>query len=518
MDTFIPLSYKPGLYRNGTRYQAKGRWYDANGVRFFQDTIQPIGGWAELVDSTGASFTALDGQARSTLTWEKDNGKYVIAIATTAKLYVIDEAVLYDITPSGFAGLATDSAQTDTSVSLYGDGLYGEARYGGTGSGTAQILRAGVWQIDNFGDFLLAVASDDASLYLWDADTSTDATVISEAPACTAVVVTPERFIFALGADNNVRKVAWASQEGYTDWVPTDDNSAGDFELSTQGRLVCGRRSRSQTLLWTNVDFWVASYIGEPFIYRFDLAGSNCGIVSPNACLVIDTMAVWMGQNNFFIFDGFTKPLPCDVHDYVFSDINRIQANKIWAMTISAFGEAWWFYCSGNSTEIDRYVVWNYREGHWSFGELARTAGIDAGATQYPLMIGTDGTMYQHEFAETRTGMTPYLESGPLELFSGPRGPVVNSQTGQGVGDQTMLIQRLIPDERNLGEVRAKLYTALFPTDTETEHGPFSTTQPTFMRARGREVRVRLEEAAGGAGDSWRIGTFRLGVVPSSRR
>lgn len=507
MDTYLALDLPAGLYKNGTRYQAQGRWYDGSGYRFFSGTIQPIGGWAPLLSSNGAQFSSLEGEPRGVLTWEKDDGKFSIALATTEKLYVIDEGTRYDITPVGFVGMATDATQTDTSVSLYGDGLYGEGRYGGAGSGTAQILRAGVWQIDNFGDFLLGVATDEETLYVWAADPNTVADVAAGAPSCTGVVVTPERFVFALGADGNVRNVAWASQETFTDWSPLDTNSAGAFELPTNGRLVCGLRSRAQTLLWTNVDAWTATYIGDPFIYRFDLIGSNCGIISPRGALVIDTMAVWMGQNNFFLYDGFTKPLPCEVHDAVFSDFNTVQASKVWAMTISAFGEAWWFYPSKLSTEIDRAVVWNYRENHWTLHRLARAAGVDAGATPYPLMLGVGGEMWQHEFGQSRPGFTPFLESGPVELSGTP-----------GQGDRIMDIQRVVPDEANAGEASVTLKTALFPTDAERTHGPYPTSQPTWTRAKGRTVRLVLTETAAGAGRSSRIGTFRLGIVPSSRR
>ncbi|MDA1189406.1 MAG: hypothetical protein O2854_07000, partial [Chloroflexi bacterium] len=79
------------------------------------------------------------------------------------------------------------------------------------------------------------------------------------------------------------RLVAWCSQEGAVDdadWVPTVTNTAGSYVLPTTGSIVCGRRSRGVTLIWTNVDLWAMTYIGGEFVFRFDQVGNNCGIIS----------------------------------------------------------------------------------------------------------------------------------------------------------------------------------------------------------------------------------------------
>lgn len=501
MDKLLPLDLPPGLYRQGTKYQARNRWHIGNLIRFVGRTVRPVGGWKPLLGSDGQELEALEGIPRGVISWQRAGGEYLIGIGTTSTLNLIESGELFDITPENFDVGGEDATSSGAGTGPYGAGLYGGGPYA-SGSGTSQITAPGVWQLDTFGDFLVAIASQDEKLYVWEGDSAEVAIPAPGAPTGKAVVTTPERFIFVLGADGDVRKVQWADQESYQDWVASDDNAAGDQILATHGELMCGRRARAQTLLWTNIDMWVASYIGQPFIYRFDLAGMNCGTVSPMAPVVVDTVAFWMGHENFFQYDGFVKPLNCEVHDYVFGDFNRTQKGKVWGMSISQFGEVWWFYPSAASTEIDRYVVYSYRENHWSAGELNRTAGADAGATAQPIMADENGVLYQHEFLEDRDGHVPFLESGPIEL---------------GDGDQTMDIQRIVPDERNLGEVEAKLFTALFPTDTEREFGPFSTTQPTFTRAKARQVRLRLQEKDG-AGNTWRIGTFRLGVVPSSRR
>lgn len=48
----IVLQVPPGLYANGTVYQARGRWHDATLVRWWQGTMRPVGGWSALQLST----------------------------------------------------------------------------------------------------------------------------------------------------------------------------------------------------------------------------------------------------------------------------------------------------------------------------------------------------------------------------------------------------------------------------------------------------------------------------------
>lgn len=531
-DTLFPLEVPSGLYRNGTEYQTRGRWSDAHLVRFYSGTVQPIGGWRAAQSDLGADFPALDGIPRGTLTWRSSAGNVNVAIGTTEKLYLISAGSLYDITPVGFVAGQED---TTSAIGAYGAGAYGVGAYG-TGAATTALVEADTWQLDSFGDYLVASCTSDGKVYVWEGNTGTPAVAVDISAATGApttargVVVTPERFVMALGTSNQ-RRVTWADQAGYSVWGPLVTNAAGSWDLQTNGKIMAGQRTKNETLIWTDVDIHAARYVGGTGIYRFDQVGDRCGLISKRAKVVVDTVAFWMGKTNFFAYDGYTKTLPSEVRDYVFSDFNHTQAAKVWAMSVSRFGEVWWFYPSARSTECDRYVVFNYQENHWTTGQLGqRTTGVDSGPTQYPLMCDVSGRLYEHEIGQSRVAVAfgqpgivlldesgnplltetgeeivtehtaPYLESGPIEL---------------GNGDRLMSLQRLVPDEKTLGDARAYIYSAMYPTEDETEHGPFTLANPTPVRINARQVRLRLEEVR--AAD-WRIGVLRLGVRESSRR
>jgi hypothetical protein len=307
----------------------------------------------------------------------------------------------------------------------------------------------------------------------------------------------------ALGA-GDVRTVRWASQATYQVWAPLVQTSAGDFPLTTTGRIMSGHATKLETLIWTDADMWRMYYIGGPLVYGFAKGGDQCGIIAPNAYAVVDYGAYWMGRNGFYFYNGYTTPLDCEVADAVFGNINDAQRAKIWAMVQPQYHEVWWFYPSMASTEIDSYVVYNFQEGHWSTGKLIRTAGVANGTIAYPVMVDAAGAIWQHDVPGTlHSGAAlPSLTSGPVEI---------------GNGDQVMKINRLIPDEKTSGSLSLSIITKLMPEDPNPVTTTYAALQPLMdIRVSGRQAQLTFTQVTDGS--DWRLGTMRLAGQLGERR
>ena len=489
----IPLNIPKGAYRNGTEYMSQGRWRDVNLVRWHEDALRPVGGWRQR------QSVNLNGTARSMMAWEDNLGNRYLSAGTHNKLYVVNASgTTTDITPAGLtAGRVDAGVNTGFGGAFYGREEYGEPRQDGE-----TLLPATTWSLDNWGEYLLAMSPADGKLYEWQLNASNNAAQVSNSPTgCSGFMVTEERFVVCFGGGGDPRKIQWSDFENNTVWTAAATNQAGDLRVQTNGIILAGLRTRGQSVILTSEDCHTLTYAGPPFVYNLERVGTSCGLISAKAASSVDAGVFWMGKRSFFVYSGGrVQDVPCEVGDYVFSDINTDQKSKISAVSNSAWNEIWWFYPSKGSTECDRYVAYDYSENIWITGNMARTAGVDRGVFRQPLYIASNGVLYEHEVGYNYDNDTPFAETGPIAI---------------GNGDNLMNVVELIPDELNQGDVTAKFKTRFYPNSAETTYGPFTMTNPTSVRFQGRQVRMRVE---GNAAADWRVGIMRMDARQGGRR
>lgn len=495
--TLIPLDIPAGFYRNGTDLEQAGRWRDGSLVRWRDNSLRPIGGWTDRKTSFCTN------PIRGMHTWQSLNNTAYLAGGSHDQLVVMTGGgTLYDITPTDLAA-GREDADVNTG---YGGLFYGYGRYGQPRQETQASIpqNATTWSLDNWGEYLVACHYDDGRLLEWQLGSSADAAPLANAPTNNlGLVVTEERFIFALGAGGNSRKVQWCDFEDNTLWAAATTNQAGSQELQTSGQIMQGIRTRGQTLIITDTDAHAARYSGPPYIYSFSRVGTSCGAISRKAASDVDAGVFWMGQRGFFRFDGNSvSEVLCDVHDYVFNDFNAAQQSKVWSVANGQFGEIWWFYCSSTSNEVDRYVAYDYKENHWLIGNLSRTSGVERGVFRYPLFAGhdTDSDIYDHEVGYNFDSETTFAETGPITI---------------GSGDRIAKVTNLITDENSQGDVNVTFKTRLYPNGTESTHGPFTPSNPTSVRFSGRQLRMRVE---GQEPTQWKVGTMRIDATAGGNR
>ena len=529
---YVPLQFKPGVWKNGTLYQAQGRWYDADLMRWSVGALGPVGGWRPWGEATyparadvGAAGDT--GPPRTALSWMDNSNNRWLAAGSASKLYVYNSgATRYDITPSGFTA-GTIDADPNTG---YGDWLYGKSLYGTVRPDLGIPAPATTWSLDMWGEDLVGCTPADGRVWIWNTSggTGSAATQVSGSPIyVTSTLVTEERIqmvfggVVAGGSEANAdrRKIFWSDSEDNTDWTASATNQAGDHTVNSRGDLLGAVRVRGKVLVFTTDDAHTATYIGLPYVYQFDRVGDNCGPVSINSVIVAGNIAYWMGRsaNGFFMYDGYVRSIPCDVEDFIVTQMNEAQSSKVVAWHDSLFSEVVWFY-PGSGTENDAYITYNYDEKHWSVGTLARTAVVSRGIFAQPILFDPVGNPYEHEVGGTYADINTIDRSGsaPVTTYKTPLVPIVESGPIQlGSGDRLLSATHLIPDVSALGDITTTFYTRLYPTDSDTTHGPYTMAAPTSVRFTGRTVRMKCTSNSANA---WRVGIPRLEMRPGGRR
>ena len=335
----------------------------------------------------------------------------------------------------------------------WGAGTWGRFTWGsGAGSLAGQNLR--LWFGDSWGEDLIANLAD-GKIYYWDATSGLTSRMVeltsvagaSDVPikARKVLVSDVDRHVLCFGSNPvgsstfDPLLIRWSSQESVTDWTPTSLNTAGDIRLSQGSEIITAVRTSRQTLVFTDTTLHSVQYIGPPYTFGTALIGTNVRIAGPNTALAVNDVVYWMGQENFYVYDGRIQPLPCSVRQYVFTDMNRNQSFKFHSGSLTSNSEIWWFYCSANSDEIDRYVVFNYLEQVWYYGTLSRTAWADSGAGYrfYPQAPTIDGILYNHEYG---------LDDGTTNPPSAINAYIQSADFDIGDGQQFMLVNRVLPD------------------------------------------------------------------------
>jgi len=402
----------------------------------------------------------------------------------------------------------------------WGAGTYGR---GGYGSSVQTAVNLTTWAMSVWGEDLV-VNGVGGPIYYWDATTGAGvrSAVLSNAPATSRFIKadSDNRHLLVYGAHDGAvddpMLVAWCDQNVITTWAPTIINSAGDYRLTMGGKIITAISSRSATLIFTDTSLYNQAYTGPPFTFRFNMLADNISIIGPNALTERDEIIYWMGNNQFYAYDGRVNVLPSSVRRYVFDNINRDAQEKCFLGVNRKYEEIWFFYPRGAATEPSDYVIYNYSDPQqqvWSIGTLERTVWHDSSLfVSTPIAIASDGTFYNHESGQDNdtTALTSYVESGAIEIS--------NPETGK--GGSLMLVDRLIPDATVTGNMKVTIYTKKYPQSAEeVVKGPYTiepTTEKVSFRAKGRQTRIRLE--SDDLGVDWTMGLPRLRVKPSGKR
>ncbi len=503
MDDLIPVKLPPGFFRNGTEYEAAGRWYDGSLVRWENGRIKPIGGWRRVL----ADDATLTGRAREIIGWRGNTGFRYAAIGTNEKLYISTGGDYSDLTPTGLIPGRADGIEGPG----YGVGGYGEDHYG-TVRSSGLALDAASWSMDTWGENWVGVLSSDGRIFQWEPEGGVDPAPIAGAPVdCVGVLVTDEEYMMALGAGGNRRRVRWCDQEDNTVWTVSDLNTAGSRLLTTTGNIVTGRRVGSLVVVFTTTDIHAMDYLGPPLVYSSRRLAENCGIIGPKAVMVANDRAYWMGLGGFYQLDGVVSPLDCDVQDYVFGSLNPLQRSKIYAAHNSRYGEITWYYASANSIENDRYVTLNYKNKGgfiWYFGELARTCWLDRGVFVLPIAVDAEGVIWEHETGFLNDGLSRNADvfalSGPAEIGSGAK--VIYSNL-------------MLPDVENGAAIQIHMKTRTAPMGPQSTVGPYAMLPNaegyTPCRVAGRQVSQRVEQLLDA---DWSLGNTRFKLTTGGKR
>ena len=476
-------------------------------------------------------------------------GEFQITKDTSANTYTITFTSAASSSATG-GGSVTAKYQINVGPETWaplvgwGAGTWGIGTWGVGGTSTDSFRH---YSQGNFGEDLIFGPRGGAPYY-WDISTKTlgtDRAVAlsaisgaSNAPTIQNFISISDinRFVFCMGVNAlgsstlDPMLVRWSDQEDAGNWTPSATNQAGSLRLSQGAEVITAVQGRQEVLIWTDIALYSLQYIGAPIVWGAQLLGDNVSIASPNAATYVNSVAFWMGIGGFYKYDGRVQPLRCDVKKYIFNDFNEEQYTQVFSGTNEGYGEVWWFYCSSDSTTIDRYVIYNYEQDIWYYGTMARSAWLDSGLRDYPVAATYTKNLVDHERG---------LDNKETSTLSAISAHIQSAQFDLEDGHQFAFIHRILPDVTFDGSTSDSpvIDMTLYPlqnsgsgytspaseggsssgTVTRTATSPIEAfTSQLDVRVRGRQMAVKIESSAEGV--AWQWGAPRLDMRPDGRR
>jgi hypothetical protein len=431
---------------------------------------------------------------------------------------------------------------------------YGSRPWGSAADvGIAQQLR--IWSNDNFGQDLI-IAPRGGGIYYWSATSGVSARALllntlsttqgfsgQFVPNTTNQIIGSaiQRFVIAFGANPydpananttfDPLLVRWADQENPYEWVPAVTNQAGEFRLNIGSYIVCAKSTRQEILIWTDAAIYSMQYLGPPYVWGFQLLQDNISIMGPNASITVNNVTYWMGTDKFYKYTGRVETLPSTLRQYVYQDINQNQNFQVFAGSIEGYNEIWWFYCSANSTIVDRYVIYDYLDDVWSYGTMSRTAWLDSGLRTFPM--GADAANYRILYHENGnddvSGLTPvpivsYIQSSDFDIGDGYNFGFVwrilpdltFNGSNANLPEVTMVVLPRVNAGTAYGAPNAPRVASTQNYTTQKTYAVQQFTGQVYTRIRGRQMAYRIEST--GLGVAWQMGYPRIDIRPDGRR
>jgi hypothetical protein len=330
----------------------------------------------------------------------------------------------------------------------------------------------------------------------------------------------------------NPMLVRWSDQGNAYQWVPKQTNQSGEFLLTNGSYIVAARTTRQEILVWTDSAIYSQQYLGAPYVWGFQVLMDNISVMAPNSMITINNVTYWMGKDRFYMYSGRVEVLPCALRQYIFADINQDQAYQVFAGANEAYNEVWWYYVSQSSanTVVDKYIIYNYLDRVWYYGNLGRTAWMQTGTVQYPIAADYNGRLLYHE-----NGNDDLSTSATLPISS----YVQSSDFDIGDGHNFGFVWRILPDVNFNGSSVNKPSVTMTVKPRQNSGTPYGqadnpqvqsaqnyTTVPqytiqefdgqVYTRLRGRQMSFRIEST--GVGVAWQLGSPRIDIRPDGRR
>lgn len=178
-------------------------------------------------------------------------------------------------------------------------------------------------------------------------------------------------------------------------WTPGGSGFANEANVAgtkiIYGAPVRGGAQAPAGLFWALDAVIRMSFVGGATIWSYDTIANPTSILGKKAIVEHNGRFFWPGTDRFLLYNGVVDELPNQMNcNWFFDNLNYAARNKVWGTKIPRWGEIWWFYPRGESTECDNAIIFNYLENTWYDAVKTRSAGGLVQIFPFPIWAGAE--------------------------------------------------------------------------------------------------------------------------------
>ena len=317
-------------------------------------------------------------------------------------------------------------------------------------------------------------------------------------------------YLFVYGNNGLIQN---CSAGDFNNWTSADSNANNVSSTKViKGLPVRGGTTSPAGLFWTldsviRVTYSPTTVGNATFYWKYDLITQQSSIISSQCVIEYDGLFYWVGTDRFLMYNGVVAEVPnTQNNNYFFDNLNYAQRQKVWVSKVPRWGEIWWFFPSGDTTECNDAIIYNVRDKCWYDAGQAlgarRSAGVFSEVFRRPIWGGTDQnvtgqyTLWQHEIGtnEIYTNHVNAIESYFETNVIGSGAGLVGST--QQAGDNLWTrIERVEPDFVQSGAMNLIVTGKSYADDVDdpSVEYPFDpTTLKIDLKEQRREMRLRF--------------------------
>jgi hypothetical protein len=528
-------------------------------------TFSYVTGWG-----SGLWGGFITGTQQTTLSADLSSSNTNIAVVSTTgfsnatgTLLIEQELATYTgNTATIFTGATRGANGTIATTHANATVVYNANTFTGWGESYAQDIarQLRLWSQATFGDYLI-INPRNGPMYMWIPEYSGASVLLFNTPAkllsptssglyqtdadCPVVaaqvmVSDSSRFVIAFGANDygsstqDPMLIRWSDQESYATWAPAITNQAGSFRLSSGSEIITAIQTRQEIFVLTDAAAYSMQYLGPPYVWGFNILSNNISIIGPNAIGAANNIVYWMGKDKFYAYSGRVETLPCALRQYVYGDINLEQGYQVFCGSNEGYSEVWWFYCSSDSTVANRYIIYNYLDKVWYYGNLNRSAWLDSPLRDYPMGATYNHTIVYHENGnddiETNGTVAPinaYIQSSDFDIGDGHNfgfvWRIIPDLTFDGSSnpspDKPEAVFTVRPRQNPgapYGSGASPIVESAQSYANQRNYTVQEFTEIVYTRIRGRQMAFKISSDT--IGTQWQLGVPRIDVRPDGRR